>query len=87
MYSYTFDPNTGGITLNSTPTHFSKEPRPVYAAEMDILGFDKHWDYDKQNQTPYMWAESNIYWYRGVQITRPLPDARKRGNRNGRKAL
>lgn len=41
MYSYTFDSVTGGIMLNSTPTNFSKEPRPVYAAEMDILGFDK----------------------------------------------
>lgn len=43
MYSYTFDSETGGIILNSTPTNFSKEPRPVYAVEMDILGFDKHW--------------------------------------------
>lgn len=70
MYSYTFDSKTGGIVLNSTPTNFSKEPRPVYAAEMDILGFHKHWDYDKQNEVPYMWAESNIYWYRGVQIAK-----------------
>ena len=54
MYSYTFDLETGGIILNSTPTNFSKEPRPVYAAEMDILGFDKHWDYEKQNEVPYM---------------------------------
>lgn len=70
MYSYTFDSETGGIILNSTPTNFSKEPRPVYAAEMDILGFDKYWDYDKQNNVPYMWAESNIYWYRSVQIAK-----------------
>ena len=68
MYSYAFDSETGGIILNSTPTNFSKEPRPVYAAELDILGFDKYWDYNKQNDVPYMWAESNIYWYRGVQI-------------------
>ncbi len=27
MYSYTFDEETGGILLNSTPTGFSKEPR------------------------------------------------------------
>lgn len=70
MYSYTFDSETGGIILNSTPTNFSKEPRPVYAAELDILGFDKYWDYDKQNDVPYMWAESNVYWYRGVQIAK-----------------
>lgn len=70
MYSYTFDAETGGIILNSTPTKFSKEPRPVYAAEMDILGFDKHWDYEKQNEVPYMWAESNTYWYRNIQIAK-----------------
>lgn len=68
MYSYTFDKETGGIILNSTPTNFSKEPRPVYAAEMDILGFYKYWDYEKQNDTPYMWAESTAYWYRDVKI-------------------
>lgn len=68
MYSYTFDVETGGILLNSTPTNFSKEPRPVYAAEMDILGFEQYWEYDKQNDIPYMWAESTVYWYRGVKI-------------------
>lgn len=68
MYSYTFDQETGGIILNSTPTNFSKEPRPVYAGEMDILGFAKYWHYSKQNETPYMWAEANTYWYRNVKI-------------------
>ena len=68
MYSYTFDKETGGIILNSSPTNFSKEPRPVYATELDILGFWKHWDYDKQNEIPYMWAEANAYWYRGEKI-------------------
>lgn len=70
MYSYTYDPITGGIILNSTPTNFSKEPRPVYASELDLLGFNQYWDYDKQDNCPYMWAESNVYWYRGVQIAK-----------------
>lgn len=70
MYSYTFDSQTGGILLNSTPTNFSKEPRPVYAPEMDLLGFYKYWDYNKQTDAPYMWAESNAYWYRNVQIAK-----------------
>ena len=90
MYSYTFDPETGGIILNSTPTNFSKEPRPVYAAELDILGFDKYWDYDKQSDVPYMWAESNIYWYRGVQIAKTkggdlytAPELQPARNENG----
>lgn len=70
MYSYTFDETTGGLLLNSTPTLFSKEPRPVYAKELDILGFDKYWVYDKQNDVPYMWAESTAYWYRGKLVAR-----------------
>ncbi len=70
MYSYTYDKETGGILLNSSPTGFSKEPRPVYAAELDILGFDKHWDYDKQTELPYMWAEANNYLYRGILVAK-----------------
>lgn len=70
MYSYTYDVETGGILLNSTPTNFSKEPRPVYAYEMDLLGFNKFFEYEKQNDIPYMWAEANVYWYRGTLIAK-----------------
>lgn len=70
MYSYTYDRETGGILLNSSPTGFSKEPRPVYATELDVLGFDKYWKYDKQTDLPYMWAEANTYWYRGVYVAK-----------------
>ena len=70
MYSYTYDRKTGGILLNSSPTGFSKEPRPVYATELDILGFNKYWKYDKQIELPYMWAEANTYWYRGVCVAK-----------------
>lgn len=70
MYSYTFDEQTGGILLNSSPTIFSKEPRPVYASEMDLLEFDKYWEYDKQNDIPYLWTESNIYYYKGKIIAK-----------------
>ena len=70
MYSYSYDDITGGILLNYSPTVFSKEPRPVYAAELDILGFDRYWQYARQNETPYMWAEANTYWYRGKLVAK-----------------
>lgn len=70
MYSYTYDIKTGGILLNSSPTGFSKEPRPVYATELDTLGFDKYWKYDKQTDSPYMWAEANQYYYRGTLVAK-----------------
>ena len=68
MYSYDWDPSTGGYILNSTPLNFSKEPRPVYYKELDMLGFDRYWDYEKDDTYPYMWAEANTYWYRGRKI-------------------
>ena len=70
MYSYTYDKKTGGILLNSSPIGFSKEPRPVYAPELDVLGFDKYWKYDKQTDRPYMWAEANHYYYRGTLVAK-----------------
>ena len=38
MYAYTYDEQTGGLLLTSSPLAFSKEPRPVYYKELDILG-------------------------------------------------
>lgn len=70
MYSYTHDKKTGGLLLNSSPTGISKEPRPVYAPELDILGFEKYWKYDKQADHPYMWAEANNYYYRGTLVAK-----------------
>lgn len=68
MYAYDWDPSTGGYILNSTPLKISKEPRPVYYKELDILGFDRYWDYEKDDTYPYMWAEANTYWYRGRKV-------------------
>lgn len=70
MYSYEWDEETGGILLNSTPLQMSKEPRPVYYKELDILGFDKYWKYDKDDSYPYMWAEANNYFYRGRLVAK-----------------
>lgn len=70
MYSYTWDTETGGLLLNSSPLSFSKEPRPVYYKELDILGFDRYWNYAKNDSYPYMWAEANNYFYRGRRVAK-----------------
>lgn len=70
MYSYTWDENTGGLLLNSSPLMFSMEPRPVYYKELDVLGFDKYWQYEKNDAYPYMWAEANKYYYRGRLVAK-----------------
>lgn len=70
MYAYEWDSSTGGYILTPMPLTFSKEPRPVYYKELDILGFDKYWDYDKNDSFPYMWAEANNYYYRGRLVAK-----------------
>lgn len=65
MFQYMWDPETGGLLLTTEQAKFSKEPRPVYYRELDILGFDKYWNYPKDDRAPLMWAEANNYIYRG----------------------
>ena len=63
MYSYEYDAETGGLLLNNTPASFSKEPRPVYFKELDLLGFDRYWSYEKNDSYPYMWWEESSQDY------------------------
>lgn len=68
MYSYVHDSETGGLLLTSSPTKLSLEPRPVYAPELEMLGLNERWKFSPQTDSPYMWAESNSYIYRGVKV-------------------
>ena len=70
MYQYLWDEETGGLLLTTEQSKFSKEPRPVYASELTILGFDQYWSYPNDNSAPLMWAEANNYIYRGRLVAR-----------------
>ena len=70
MYEYHWDEETGGLLLTTNQAKFSKEPRPVYYHELDILGFDEYWNYPKDDSAPLMWAEANNYIYKGRNIAR-----------------
>ena len=70
MYQYLWDEETGGLLLTTEQSKFSKEPRPVYASELTILGFDQYWLYPNDNCAPLMWAEANNYIYRGRLVAR-----------------
>lgn len=72
MYAYRHDPDTGGLLLHDGSMAFSREPRPVYAPELDLLGFGRLWRYDPQSDIPYMWAEAEKYWYRGLLVARTV---------------
>lgn len=70
MYQYTWDAETGGLLLTTEQAKFSKEPRPVYYKELDILGFDKFWSYPKDDSAPLLWAEANNYIYKGRTVAK-----------------
>lgn len=70
MYQYMWDEETGGLLLITEQSKFSKEPRPVYYKELDILGFDQYWSYPKDESAHLMWAEANNYIYCGRTVAR-----------------
>ena len=70
MHKYEWDPATGGILLLPQQEKSSREPRPVYYREMNLLGMDKRWKYPQNDDAPIMWAEAERYIYRGRTIAR-----------------
>lgn len=70
MYKYIWDEETGGLLLIPEESKFSKEPRPVYYKELDILGFGQYWNYPKDDHAPLLWAESNNYIYKGRTVAK-----------------
>lgn len=70
MYEYIWDQETGGLLLTTNVSKFSKEPRPVYYKELDILGLDEYWNYPKDDSAPLMWAEANNYIYFGRNVAK-----------------
>lgn len=70
MHKYEWDPVTGGILLLPQQEKSSREPRPVYYREMNLLGMDKRWKYPQNDDAPIMWAEAEKYIYRGKVVAR-----------------
>lgn len=70
MHKYDWDPETGGLLLSPQQEKTSKEPRPVYYREMNLLGMDKRWHYPQNDDAPIMWAEAEKYIYRGRTVAR-----------------
>lgn len=72
MFDYSYDPETGGLLLNDGTPRSSREPRPVFSEEMRLIHMDDMWEFDYQNDIPYMWAESANYYYRGNLVARAV---------------
>lgn len=64
MFEIEWDTESGGILLvNSSANGFSP-PRPVFYEELDLLGFNKFWDYPKVEE-PLLWNTGRRYYYKG----------------------
>lgn len=72
MHNYIFDAATNGLLLQAEEINpvACKEPRPVYAEEMDLLGFGRVFDYPRDTGLPLMWSEQTGYFYKGVKIAK-----------------
>ena len=70
MHKYEWDQETGGILLLPQQEKSSREPRPVYYREMNLLGMNERWEYPQNDDAPIMWAEAERYIYRGKIIAR-----------------
>ncbi len=69
MYKVIWDIETNGVILtdkNVDSKHILL-PRPVFFEELDLLGFDKHWQYPK-TQEPLLWANGRRYYYKGEWV-------------------
>lgn len=69
MYKVSWDIETNGVTLTNKniATDIILLPRPVFFEELDLLGFDKHWEYPKTKE-PLLWANGRRYYYKGEWI-------------------
>lgn len=52
VFGYEYDAETGGLLLNDSTPNSSKEPRPVYAAEMRMLHMDEWFTFTDQDDSP-----------------------------------
>ncbi|WP_222914598.1 phosphoadenosine phosphosulfate reductase domain-containing protein [Dictyoglomus thermophilum] len=63
MYKVAWDLDSGGILLVNSSKDEIIPPRPVFYEELDLLGFDKFWDYPKVEE-PLLWNIGRRYYYK-----------------------
>ena len=69
MFKIKWDKKNNGIILSDRIDDKNKiiPPRFVFYEELDLLGFDKYWNYPK-SEKPLLWAIGRRYFYRGVVV-------------------
>ncbi len=64
MYKTIWDGESGGILLVESSNDTVKPPRPVFHEELNLLGFDKFWEYPCVEE-PLLWNIGRRYYYKG----------------------
>ena len=67
MYKVTWDRENNIALLVDTTHEDITSPRPVFFEELDLLGFDKYWEYPKSEE-PLLWSIGRRYYYKGELI-------------------
>lgn len=67
MYKLIWDLETRGILLTEENINNIFPPRPVFYEELDLLGFNKFWQYPKVEE-PLLWAIGRRYYYEGKLV-------------------
>ncbi|MDA8335003.1 MAG: phosphoadenosine phosphosulfate reductase family protein [Peptococcaceae bacterium] len=69
MYDYQWDEETHGYLLTTQTGKFvANEIRPVYAEELNLIGFDRRFEFDPVERRPFMWAQKNVYYANGEKV-------------------
>lgn len=69
MYSYVWDKKTRGYLLTTQTGKFvANEIRPVFAPELSLTGLGRHFEYDRHEIRPLLWAQKNVYLLNGEKV-------------------
>lgn len=69
MYGYMWDRRTRGYRLTTQTGKFvANELRPVFADELQLIGFNERFEFDLNEQRPLMWAQRNLYLINGEKV-------------------
>ncbi len=72
MYAVEWDKKTRGIKLiPSGEGSVLPVVRPVFYEELDLLDFDKFWNYPKAEE-PLLWCVNRTYYYEGRKVARAI---------------
>jgi phosphoadenosine phosphosulfate reductase len=69
MFRIIWDKENNGVllTTNGNGDALNVSPRPVFHEELNMLGFQKHWNYS-ESKDPLLWAMDRRYFYKGELV-------------------